>query len=163
VYDAHSVEEAIDAWEYMISWDELDADKMCHSHMLMMFDLNERVAGILRSKSKVNVRVGSRICPDQSEVNKLLKQWFKKYGTVKFCEGLSKKKKEEAIKLAHIEFEGIHPYEDGNGRIGRMLLNWHRLQSGLTPLVIHEGVEQMEYYQWFRDHDLIDSILASQQ
>jgi Fic family protein len=129
--------------------------------MLLMFDLNERVAGVLRSVSKVNVRVGARICPEHTEVNKLLKQWFKKYGTVDFCKDLSKKKKEEAIKQAHIEFEGIHPYEDGNGRIGRMLLNWHRLQSGLAPLIIHTGAEQQEYYKWFRTQEFVDAIIAA--
>ncbi len=52
-------------------------------------------------------------------------------------------------KNAHIAFEEIHPFPDGNGRTGRILYNWHRLKLGLDIHVIHEGDEQYEYYQWF--------------
>jgi hypothetical protein len=53
-------------------------------------------------------------------------------------------------KKAHVAFETIHPFVDGNGRIGRILMNWQRLQEGLPILIIHEGPEQMEYYKWFK-------------
>ena len=36
----------------------------------------------------------------------------------------------------HIEFERIHPFEDGNGRTGRILLNAHLLKSGMAPVLI---------------------------
>jgi len=48
----------------------------------------------------------------------------------------------------HINFEKIHPFIDGNGRIGRMLLNWQRVKLGLPVLVIKES-EKQEYYKWF--------------
>ncbi len=53
-------------------------------------------------------------------------------------------------RTAHVEFEDIHPFVDGNGRIGRMLYNWHRLKMGLEIDVIHEGAEQKLYYKWFK-------------
>lgn len=52
-------------------------------------------------------------------------------------------------KLVHVEFEDLHPFPDGNGRTGRILYNWHRIQLGLPVHVIHEGDEQYDYYQWF--------------
>jgi DNA phosphorothioation-dependent restriction protein DptG len=58
---------------------------------------------------------------------------------------------ERICKAYHIEFEGIHPFEDGNGRVGRILLNVHRISVGLPILIIHEGAEQMKYYEWFRE------------
>jgi len=48
----------------------------------------------------------------------------------------------------------INEYRDnnpayGNGRVGRILYNIHRLLLGLPIHVIHEGKEQKEYYTWF--------------
>lgn len=40
------------------------------------------------------------------------------------------------ISEAHIAFERIHPFSDGNGRTGRMLMNYSLLQSDLPPVVI---------------------------
>lgn len=51
--------------------------------------------------------------------------------------------------LSKLEFEKIHPFEDGNGRVGRMLYNINRLNAGLDLHIIHEGKEQIEYYKWF--------------
>ena len=53
-------------------------------------------------------------------------------------------------KDTHIMFENIHPFEDSNGRTGRILYNIHRLNLGLPIHIIHEGDEQMEYYKWFQ-------------
>jgi len=58
--------------------------------------------------------------------------------------------KEECAKAMHVDFEDIHPFEDGNGRCGRHIMNKHRLELGLPIHVIHEGKEQQEYYGWFK-------------
>jgi fido (protein-threonine AMPylation protein) len=50
---------------------------------------------------------------------------------------------------AHVRFEHIHPFVDGNGRLGRMLMNWQRKQEGLDILVI-EDAKKHEYYEWFK-------------
>ncbi|GAG39592.1 unnamed protein product, partial [marine sediment metagenome] len=45
------------------------------------------------------------------------------------------------LKLAiefHARFEKIHPFEDGNGRVGRMLLNAMLLEKGYPPLIIRK-------------------------
>lgn len=57
-------------------------------------------------------------------------------------------------KRCHIIFEDIHPHEDGNGRIGRLLMNWHRLQMGIPIKIIKsdwpkENGQQARYYKWF--------------
>jgi len=67
----------------------------------------------------------------------------------------SKEKDEVKSKELHVEYESIHPFIDGNGRTGRMFMNWWRLQRGMGVLVIHadwpdqEG-EQANYYKWFK-------------
>lgn len=53
-------------------------------------------------------------------------------------------------KQHHVQFEAIHPFFDGNGRLGRILWNWERVNVGLPIKVIHTGKEQFAYYDWFK-------------
>ena len=56
---------------------------------------------------------------------------------------------EETIKRFHISFEDIHPFGDGNGRVGRLIYCWMREKMGMPIHIIYEKDKQ-EYYQWFR-------------
>ncbi|WP_214495051.1 Fic family protein [Thermosipho sp. 1244] len=42
----------------------------------------------------------------------------------------------EATARSHVLFESIHPFEDGNGRIGRILLNFYLLKNGYINITI---------------------------
>jgi Fic family protein len=55
---------------------------------------------------------------------------------------------EAYIKQMHVDYERIHPFIDGNGRTGRIFMNWQRLKLGLPLLVIKEA-EKQDYYAWF--------------
>jgi Fic family protein len=60
---------------------------------------------------------------------------------------------DEWCRSAHVDFERIHPFIDGNGRTGRMILNYHRVKNGLEPLCI-KASERWRYYEWFEEEDL---------
>jgi len=47
----------------------------------------------------------------------------------------------------HIEFEKIHPFEDGNGRTGRLLINYELLKNNLAPAVIEKD-DRSQYFEF---------------
>ena len=52
----------------------------------------------------------------------------------------------------HIKFEKIHPFEDGNGRTGRLLLNYELLKNDIPPVVISKE-ERVKYFEFLRNND----------
>ena len=50
----------------------------------------------------------------------------------------TEEEKLESILDTHIQFERIHPFSDGNGRTGRVLINYSLLQEGFPPLIIEK-------------------------
>ncbi len=52
----------------------------------------------------------------------------------------------------HIEFEKIYPFEDGNGRTGRLLLNYELLKNNITPVVISKE-DRVKYFEFLKNND----------
>jgi len=85
------------------------------------------------------VRVGPYVAPDWREVKKLMKQ------LITFVNE-SQLNPVELAARAHYMFEKIHPFGDGNGRIGRLLMNWVLWKNGY-PMIIIEYAKRKSYYK----------------
>ncbi|MDR2506121.1 MAG: Fic family protein [Oscillospiraceae bacterium] len=57
----------------------------------------------------------------------------------------------EAVSEFHLRFEGIHPFVDGNGRTGRLILNLELIKAGLLPVNI-KYADRRKYYDCFDDY-----------
>jgi len=48
----------------------------------------------------------------------------------------------DKISRFHLEFENIYPFSDGNGRVGRALINYQLMQLGFPPIIIRDKEKQ---------------------
>jgi Fic family protein len=85
------------------------------------------------------VRVGPYVAPDWRDLEKLLKQ------LIRFVNE-SRLNPVEVAARAHFMFEKIHPFGDGNGRVGRLLMNWILWKKGY-PMLILEYRRRKAYYK----------------
>jgi fido (protein-threonine AMPylation protein) len=99
------------------------------------------------------VWVGNRECLDYKYIRQELDKLCNEWNIVKIPDKSKQAWKEILIKKWHIKFEKIHPFVDGNGRTGRIIMNKQRMRLGLPIEIIHVGQEQMEYYKWFREEE----------
>lgn len=138
-YSQEAFDDACDAyrWAYKHK-NDFSLKYIKEIHKRLMKRLNPRIAGNLRD---CKVWVGNRECLAFKKIKVELEAWLE--------HSFTRKTKKE-IKHAHVVFEKIHPFEDGNGRTGRILMNIQRLNAELPIMIIHEGKEQQEYYKWFR-------------
>ena len=60
----------------------------------------------------------------------------------------------EKIAVNHVEFERIHPFPDGNGRTGRLLINYELLKNDLPPVVIPTE-RRAEYFKMLSSGDTV--------
>lgn len=91
----------------------------------------------------LGVQVGGRICTHFTTVPRMMAEWLHNWNTVTPNCPL-----ENWFKVAHVNFEQIHPFVDGNGRTGRMIMNWQRVQAGMNVICI-KASERWAYYEWF--------------
>jgi len=149
VYDEVSFKQARRAWEYLMSKDILTPGVILKTHKILMLHLklfpNEK--GYFRN---CEVRIGNRFGLEAAKVREEIEHWIMNMNDV--VENGKKESdifKEKIIKEHHIKYEEIHPFVDGNGRTGRLFLNWERLKVGMDLLIIKES-ERSDYYKWFK-------------
>ena len=148
VKDDNSFAQALKAWQYLKKFKKLTVEILNKTHAILMKNqpLAEKAKGQFR---KCAVWVGGREGKPWYALPELMEQWVVNANDV-ITNGQHENEAflERVIKEQHVSFETIHPYEDGNGRMGRSILNWQRIHCGLPILVIKEA-EKNFYYQWF--------------
>ena len=96
-------------------------------------------AGQLRQHQ---VYVGSFVPPAASEVPEYLDDFLKWLNSLEDTRDLHAI---ELAAIAHYKFVYIHPFIDGNGRTGRLLMNLILMRSGFPPVIIRKS-ERLSYY-----------------
>ena len=128
---------------------ELDRDLILNLHRMLLDGIDDEIAGRYRQAGEY-VRVGPHIAPAPEHVELMMEQITIAHNADLESWFLDK------IARFHLEFESIHPFRDGNGRIGRVLINFQLLQLGL-PRVILRNSEKRHYYRAFLEYERRES------
>lgn len=99
-------------------------------------ELDDMWRGAYRSRSRARVWIGGREGMNPAQVARAMDDWLERFYTA------------DPIPH-HVEFEHVHPFIDGNGRTGRMLMWLMQQDRGEKPTLIYKSKVQ-EYYSWFQ-------------
>jgi len=123
---------------------ELNEKLILLLHQMLIGGIDDSIAGSFRKKGEY-VRVGTHIAPAPEHIQRMIEAILLEYGSDTTSYFLDK------IAKFHLDFETVHPFCDGNGRIGRVLINFQLLALGF-PRVIIRDKEKGVYYRAFGDY-----------
>ena len=130
--------QSLKAWEWLIKQDAIVPSVILALHYkITKNQLKKGEAGEYR---KVQVWVGNYTPPPAMIVSQLVYDW---------CMDVNYTELEKLPREAHVAFEKIHPFIDGNGRTGRMLMWLQEKKLGQIPTMIRFE-DRQRYYEWFK-------------
>ena len=97
--------------------------------------------------------VGGEETTKPEEVHKRMKMLVAEYNTLKQVTF-------DDILNFHVQMERIHPFQDGNGRVGRLLIFWQCLQNGIVPFIITEEL-RLYYYRGIQNWGDLNGYLRN--
>lgn len=130
--------------EYLLenSTESLDVELILGFHKMLLAGINDDWAGRFR-RGKEWVRVGAHVGANPDFIPRLIDEIVDGYKRQNNRYFLDK------IAWFHAEFETIHPFNDGNGRIGRVLINQQLMSLGYPTVIIQNKSKHTSYYPAF--------------
>lgn len=114
-------------------------------HKILLSNIEDNIAGRFRC-GKEWVRVGNHLGANPLFVTGLMEDLLKSYNAEKQTYFL------DNIAYFHAEFETIHPFCDGNGRMGRVIINQQLMKLGYPPIIIQNKSKFKDYYSLFTNY-----------
>jgi len=124
---------------------ELNIEVILSLHKMLISNIRDDIAGRFR-KNNEHVRVGNYIAPAPKKIMEMVEKMLVEYNTTNH-ENIIKR-----IARLHLTFEHIHPFIDGNGRIGRVINNYLLIREGFVPINI-KFIDRKMYYEAFKEFD----------
>jgi len=123
---------------------EIDKEVILLLHQMLISGINDQIAGRFRTKGEY-VRVDTHVAPAPEQVERMINGTLLEYTSNLDSYFLDK------IGKFHLDFETIHPFNDGNGRIGRVLVNYQLQYLGFPGVIIRDR-EKKDYYKAFGEY-----------
>ena len=144
IYEAKNLARVVEYIDTKAHEAELSKDLMLFLHKMLISNIRDDIAGRFRVLGEW-VKVGNHIGADPAHVENLLDQMLTTYNADRTSNVIQR------IARLHLTFEYIHPFIDGNGRIGRVINNYVLIREGYTPINI-AFAERALYYEAFREY-----------
>jgi Fic family protein len=145
IFEAKNLARVVSYIDTKAKEQELTLDCLLLLHKMLISNIRDDVAGRFRKDGEW-VRVASHIAPAPKEVAVRLEKMLAAYNANSH-ENIIKR-----IALLHLTFEYIHPFVDGNGRIGRVINNFLLIREGFVPVNI-KFIDRKMYYDAFNEFD----------
>lgn len=123
----------------------LSVDLLLRWHGMLLAGIRDDVAGRFRRGDEW-VRVGGHLGANPAFVPSLIDDAFTRFQSEDAWPDI------ERIAWFHCEFEVIHPFVDGNGRIGRVLINRQLQDVGLPPVIVRAHNRRVDYYPQLEEY-----------
>jgi Fic family protein len=124
--------------------EDLSESLILFLHEMLVASINESIAGRFRKEHEY-VRVGSHIAPTPEHIERMLEAILIEYSSDNISYFIDKTSK------FHLDFETLHPFNDGNGRIGRVLINYKLFRLGYPGIIIRVK-DKDTYYEGFNEY-----------
>lgn len=135
VHDEDALDAALEAWKYLQRIDVLTLDTIKTVHAILLGERQPNIAGEYRN---VRVYIGTDTPPAPGQFETLLSELIETRPTNAV----------EALQW-HVQFEKIHPFRDGNGRVGRLIYLWHCQELLGVPPIMWRAEDTSGYYALF--------------
>jgi Fic family protein len=123
---------------------ELTSELLLLLHKMLLGNINDDYAGRFRGPGEY-VRVGTYIAPAPEKVESMIESILIDYSADAETYVVDR------IAKFHLAFESIHPFCDGNGRMGRVIINYQLARVGF-PSIIIRNKEKRDYYEAFGEY-----------
>ncbi len=144
VYEAKNLARVIGYIRNKCKEAEIGKETILLLHQMLIGGINDKISGRFR-KTGEYVRVGTYVAPAPEHIEQMIEALILEYNSNFSNYFLDK------IAKFHLDFENIHPFNDGNGRIGRALICFQLQRLGF-PVITIRNREKKEYYKAFGDY-----------
>ena len=145
IFEAKNLSRVVTYIDTKAKQQELNMEMILLLHRMLITNIRDDIAGRFRKKDEW-VRVANHIACDPEQILGKLEDMFIKYNS-SVNESIIKR-----IAVFHLSFEHIHPFVDGNGRIGRVLNNYLLIREGFVTINI-KFTDRTLYYDAFEEFD----------
>src|SRR3989304_7008302 len=145
IFEAKNLAQVVSYIDKRAKERELILEVILLLHKMLISNIRDDIAGRFRSDNEY-VRVGNHIAPNPKEITDRLEKMLAEYNAT-IHENIIKR-----IAKLHLTFEYVHPFIDGNGRIGRAVNNYLLIREGFVPINI-KFIDRKKYYEAFKEFD----------
>lgn len=144
VFEAKNLARVIEYIRAKSQEEELSVKMILLLHQMLIGNIDDNISGRFRKENEY-VRVGTHIAPAPEHIEMMMENYMTEYTSEYDMYFINK------INKFHLDFETLHPFNDGNGRIGRVIINYQLQRLGFPGIIIRDK-EKQEYYKGFQEY-----------